>query len=404
MKGTTLTATLGAVAGTVVVVLPVFLVGGLGVFIREDLAFDEQRLGLAVASFFAVSALSSVIGGRLGGWLGAWRGLRVALLLNATLCFTLAMFARSWLGFTTLLALSGVANALGQPSANLAIANVVPVSRQGLGFGIKQTAPRVATLLSGVAVPVIGLTVGWRWGFVGAGGFATLVALLLPAGERPSAGRERFTRRGRRVSAGTESAYRPQMLMLVAAAFCGTAAATNLGIFLVETAVYRGIHPGTAGALLAIGSASGIVTRLLVGWAVDRTRITAFWVIATMMALGGVAYLLLSTADTFGTLLAATLLGFVFGWGWNGVMVYLVIQLNPRQPAEASGVAQTGIFSGSMVGPALFGYFATSFSFRTAWVVTAAFSLAAAMLILLTRSMSTSPTGVEERLEPQPPR
>src|SRR5829696_7279082 len=57
--------------------------------------------------------------------------------------------------------IAGLANAVSHTAANLSLAREVPASRQGLSFGIKQAAIPVATLLAGLAVPTIAVTLGW---------------------------------------------------------------------------------------------------------------------------------------------------------------------------------------------------------------------------------------------------
>ena len=59
-----------------------------------------------------------------------------------------------------------------------------PPSRLGLSFGIKQAAIPIATLLAGVAVPTVALTVGWRWAYLIGAGLALLALLIAPAGRR----------------------------------------------------------------------------------------------------------------------------------------------------------------------------------------------------------------------------
>ena len=73
----------------------------------------------------------------------------------------------------------GLANAVSHPAANLSLAREVPAGRQGLSFGIKQAAIPVATLLAGLAVPTIAVTLGWRWAFAGGAALALAVAFLV---------------------------------------------------------------------------------------------------------------------------------------------------------------------------------------------------------------------------------
>ena len=81
---------------------------------------------------------------------------------------------------------------LAQPAANLLLARAVPADRQGLAFGIKQSAIPAAAMLGGLAVPSIALTWGWRWAFAAGGAFALMSAVTVPrtvsASEAPKPG------------------------------------------------------------------------------------------------------------------------------------------------------------------------------------------------------------------------
>ncbi|GAB3948126.1 hypothetical protein GCM10027614_44600 [Micromonospora vulcania] len=158
----------GAVATTIAVVLPVFLLGGLAVQMGADLHFSPAGLGLAVAIYFGISALASVPSGRLVERYGPAVVARCAILLAAGSMLAVAALARSYPMLVGLLALSAAANALGQLASNATLARHVPARRQGLSFGVKQAAIPVSTLLAGAAVPTIALTAGWRWAFVAA--------------------------------------------------------------------------------------------------------------------------------------------------------------------------------------------------------------------------------------------
>jgi MFS family permease len=69
VRRTVLAAALSTVLGT----LPAFLVSGLAVLLRADLAFSETQLGAAVTVFFTTSALCSYPAGRVAERAGAYR-------------------------------------------------------------------------------------------------------------------------------------------------------------------------------------------------------------------------------------------------------------------------------------------------------------------------------------------
>ncbi|MST35344.1 MFS transporter, partial [Acidimicrobiaceae bacterium USS-CC1] len=80
------------------------------------------------------------------------------------------------LGF---LVAGGLANGAMQPAVNLLLARTVDDRRQGLAFGVKQAAIPTSTLLSGLAVPALALTVGWHVAYLVAAGLALLVGAML---------------------------------------------------------------------------------------------------------------------------------------------------------------------------------------------------------------------------------
>jgi MFS family permease len=191
-------ATVGALTTTIAVSIPVFLVGGLAVQVGEELDFSPAGLGLAVSAYFGASALASVPAGALVERYGSTRIARSGIALAAVSLIAVAAFARSLWTLVAILALGAAANAMGQLASNTSLSRHVPARRQGLTFGIKQAAIPVSTLLAGAAVPVVALTVGWRWAFVLAGLAAAAAIPLVP---RDSGHRRRSAESGQATSA-----------------------------------------------------------------------------------------------------------------------------------------------------------------------------------------------------------
>lgn len=111
--------------------LPAFLLGGLAIFVRADLAFSESGLGLATTVLFAASALSSAPAGWLAEQFGARRTTLVGATLSGLVLIGIAVLARSYPMLLLLLAVGGAANSCSQLGANLALARDVAVERQG---------------------------------------------------------------------------------------------------------------------------------------------------------------------------------------------------------------------------------------------------------------------------------
>ncbi len=367
-----------AVAVATAGVLPAFLTGGLAVQVRGELDFGAGALGLAVAAFFATSSLASAVMGNLVERLGSHRGMRLAAVGSAASLLGVAHFAESWEGLVTCLVLGGLANAVAQPATHLSLAQEVPSGRQGLSFGIKQAAIPTATLLAGLAVPAIAITLGWRWAFAGGAALALAVALCVPA----EAGGG--VRRPRQAS---EKDVRTASLVLLALGIgLGSTAATPLGAFIVESSVAAGLRVGTAGLLLALGSAFGIAVRIAFGHLADGMTGGRLRLVAAMLGFGVVGFVLLATGvDSL--LVLGTLLAFGAGWGWPGLFNFAVVLTNPRAPAAATGITQTGASGGAALGPLVFGLVAEASSYGVAWLVSGAIALAALVAILVGRRM-----------------
>jgi MFS family permease len=152
-------ASLGAVATS----LGIFLVGALAVQIRSGLDLSLSGLGLAVSVYYLAAAAAMPVG-RLTEILGGARTMRIAA-VGAVICLALvAAVARNLWALAIILAVSGALDAAMQPATNPFLVRRIATGRRGLAFGVKQAAVPLASLLGGLAVPALGLTIGWRWG------------------------------------------------------------------------------------------------------------------------------------------------------------------------------------------------------------------------------------------------
>ena len=125
---------------------------------------------MAFAVFFGSAAVASIVGGRLTQRLGAGVALRAGVSIAAVVNVSIALQARSLTSLCVLLAVAGLGNAISQPAANLLIADHLPTDRLGLAIGLKQSGMPFATLLGGLAVPVLAQTLGWESAYVAAAG------------------------------------------------------------------------------------------------------------------------------------------------------------------------------------------------------------------------------------------
>jgi cyanate permease len=235
-------------------------------------------------------------------------------------------------------------------------------------------------------VPAVALTIGWRWAYVIVTGLALVALFFTP---RQSATRTR--------GGGAEDRATGALTVIGVAAGLGAGPATALGTFLVASAADRGIDPGLAGLTLTMGSVVGLTLRLVNGWLADRRSGGHVAVVAGSLALGAGGLVLLAVPGG-AALVIGTVLAFGLGWSWPGLLQFAVVRLNPSAPAAATSIVQTGVYSGSFVGPIGFGYLATHAGFPTAWLVAAASMLLAGVLMTVGRRMLVAHRTAREAL------
>ena len=371
-------ASLGVVI-IAVTILPAFLTGALGNRLGEEIGIDLAGVGGIYGVVFGTSALVSAPTGRLVQRLGWRTGIRlaaagsgIALLGMATLP---SVWWARWWPIAVLSAVAGVAAAVSQAASNLAMVRAVPPGRFGLLFGLKHTAVPLAAMLGGLAVPSIALTIGWRQAYAAAALLALATLVAVPFGRGPQ---EQVGRAGARP--GRPTTPLSALILLAVAATLAHAGLDSLGAFLVPFAVSEGVAEGTAGLLLTVGSFVGLAARLSAGWAVDRRQRAGQTGIAALLFLGSAGFLVLALGGGW-LLTAGVVLAFAGGWGWAGLLTFVVVRANPDAAATATGIANTGKYVGAAGGPFLVGVLAEQASFTTAWVIACCLLFAAAVLV-----------------------
>lgn len=359
-------------------VLPVFLVGALAVQERASLSMGASGIGEAVAVFYAAAAATSAWGGRLSQRLGATCVMRISLALSLASMIEIAAGARSFPLLALGMVLGGVANGVGQPASNHFLSVSIRPGRQGIAFGAKQAAIPIATLLAGLSVPAVALSLGWRWAFTMAAALPAFGWALVPPCEINA------------VPAATTRHGAPKLALAALVALAvggglGSAAGNALGAFLVQSAVAAGFAPGQAGLLAALGSAAGLAGRLASGVAADRRSGGHLVMIASMLVVGAGGFAMLAMARSHSLGIAGTLIAFGAGWGWNGLFNLAVVKSHPKAAGAATGISQTGVLVGGAAGPMVFGLAADAFGYGPAWIATAVTALLAAVAMTTAR-------------------
>jgi MFS family permease len=362
--------------------LPLAFTSGLVVQIRADLDLGLDLYGLLAAGYFFATASTSRLLGPSVERLGAGRSIRLAA-FTTTVALVILGSATGPILLGAGLVVGGIANSFAHPAANRLLSKLVPPQQQGLAFGIKQASIPAATLVGGLAVPLVGLTIGWRWAF--ALGISATIAILVTPIAPAIAARPRLrdiapSFRPERQDPAARSLRRTLLPLAVGGAF-GAASSAPLKTFLVDAGVETGLHEATAGLLLATASAAGILARVLAGAAADRSvRVEPAQMITGMLIIGasGLVGLSIGTPLLF---VAGALVGYAAGWSWNGLLHFAAVSRGAAAPATATSTVQTGLSFGAGVGPLLLGIIVANFGYPAGWLSMAALMLTAAAII-----------------------
>lgn len=365
---------------TSVVGLPTLLLGGMSVLVQQELGFGQAQLGVAVAASFASGAVAAPAVGRLAERIGPRTTIRLGLAAAAVALLGIGLVASSYALLVPFVAVTGLAITMAQLGTNVLIARRVAPERRGLAFGLKQAAVPLASMLAGLALPVIGLTLGWRAAFVLAAAVLPFIALVIPeAAPLP-----------RPAGEPARDAPLRALLVLALGVALASAAGGSMPTFLVASTVDRGVPAGTAGLIHALASLVGIVFRVTGGWGGDRLGRGALVLVAALLVAGaaGFAGLAVATAPAWIAVFAG--LAFGGGWGWAGLLLLAVSRTNPDAPGRAMGIVQVGPMTGAVAGPLLFGTVADGAGFGAAWGFLCLFAVAGAAVILVAHRMLTA--------------
>ena len=329
---------------------PVFLLGAGYFRIGEDLGFSLTGLGGLTALYFLTASAVSPFMGRVVQRIGWRRAMRINAVGLSAVLVAIALFARSTPVLALLLFTAAVIYGFANPAANMSIAEFGDPRRRALVFGIKQSGIPTSTLLAGLAVPVLILSVGWRWAYVAAAGIGVVILLTIPRRD-DGLRRPESTHDPRRAVAPMPTG---RLATLAGGAALGILGAIALSTYLVAAAVEKGFSEQAAGLLLFGGSIAALTARIVLGGLADRHGWRGFSSLAILSLIGALAFATLPSLEG-AAFVALVLAAFATAWGWPGLMVYAVVNADPASAAASSAIPQAGIFVGSGIGPLVLG-------------------------------------------------
>lgn len=403
MAGSPGRAVASGLASQTAATLPLALLGSQAPEMQDHFGFGDAALGAVVAAYFLVAGVGAPRGGRMVDRFGSQLGLRATSAL-IVVSLLVGAAAQSFAVIVVGMLVGAVATAIATPASNVVLVAHVPPSRRGVAFGIKQSSVPLAATLAGLAVPLVALTIGWRWSFLFATVTAVIAAVLAPAdpadpddpsraagAARPALGRPDPAAGAASGGRDRGIVSRPLVLMALVAVFAAVAVST-LNPFLVRAGTEAGFSTGAAGVMLSVAAAGLVASRIAWGFAIDRADLDPAVVVAFMISVGVVGFVLLATGRPV-TFAVGALIAYGFGWAWPGVQFLAATRYWPDNPGEASGVVQLGAFTGATVGPLAFGVTVEAFDFSIGYLAAAVVAVVAATVAWLVARTSPARTG-----------
>ena len=305
-----------------------------------------------------------ILGGPILARLGPVRTWQAGALIGA------AGMALASLGGTLALAAASVMIGLGYgptpPAGSRILAATAPPRHRSLIFSVKQAGAPLGGMIAGLVLAPVAVAWGWPGALVLAVGIAVLSALVIQPSRasldverepgRPVGMRALFSRRN---VVGPFAALRLHPLLTPLTALA-CSLATVQGCFFAFAVTWltetHGMTLVEAGMVFAAMQAGGVLARVVLGWAADRTGNAAMNLIG--QGLGGAAvvavFVLLPPLGFLPTLAIGGLAGSLVA-SWNGIYQAEVARLSPPgRIAEATAGSSTLCFLGYLIPPAIF--------------------------------------------------
>ena len=327
----------------------------LAPFERASFHLSTVEVGALTALIYIGAVSASFPAGRLTDTLGATRTLALG---QGTIMVGLALaaVAPAQAVFLAAVVVAGLGYGAVNPSTNVIATSRISRRRRGMFMGAKQTGATAGGLLTGAMLPGVAGALGWRVALVIPilAGAVTLVASLGWSRRHPGGAANRPVLQDD-AEGRTEPQPAPAWPALYSFVMAGVqfSFVAYLAVYLVDHERYSST---VAGFGLAVLFGAACLSRVLWGLASDvwfSSRITTL----VLTSVGAGAGLALIALDVGGVPLwiGIALVG-VFGLGWNGVFLAMVVDAAPpRVMGSASGTALVFINGGVVVLPLVLG-------------------------------------------------
>ena len=362
--------------------LTALAVAPLAPLLLESLGLSRGQVGLFLPAVY----LGGVLMALPAGWFTDRLGVRLTFALGQLVVgsmITLAAWSPGFGALLALLVLGGFGFSVLNPATGRAVVEWFPPRERGIAMGVKQTGLTLGGLAGALLLPPIARAWSWRHALATAGLLSIASALLVTLfyRSRPSPATSTPTERARLSELG-EFLRRPPILVVFGSGLALSIAQSSLLAYL---ALYArdsfGVSAVRAAQFLAIAQVGGTVSRVLWGIVSDRSlggrRRPG---VVASAAIGAASYAALALGSLLPLWLAYPL-AFVAGagaFGWVGLYFALVAEIGgPRHAGLLTGAATACSWSGTLIGPPIFGLvLEATGGYAAPWLILAVVALA----------------------------
>lgn len=353
----------------------------------KELGVGAAFAGAATAAVYGGAAITAYFISARVRRIGSIRTCQLALL---TIGAGLALAACG--GLVTLI-LGALLLGLGYGPVTAASASLLtraaPAGSYGMVFSINRVSIPFGAAMAGALLPAMSGWIGWRGVLLCVSGASVLIAAYLQSArsiDHSDTGRP-ILMPTRNWSAPLLLLFRhPKRRVLTQASLAFLAAQSCLAAFTVAFLVGElSMSYLKAGAVLAVAQSAGVVARLVLGFASDRSRRGILFMgliglaIATATCLAAFA----RTAWADQTVIAVFILYGAGALGWNGTMLAELARTAALEDSgEIAGASSSVAFAGAVVGPAVFSLLLGVTGYRGSFLVLTAAVLLSSILLI----------------------
>ena len=338
--------------------------------LRQEFDLSRAGAGLLMTAAFLGVVAGSWPAGRLVDAIGVRRSMIAA---SIGLGGSLALTGRASGYVLVLLALFvvGVFYSPVTPATNAGVVSWALPGFRTRAMAIKQMGVTAGAAISAAVIPLLITRYGWRTATVVVGGAVALVGAASASRFRRPADARAANARGKLEDRGLVLTLGVATLLLLFVQHC---VSTHFILALQD----EGVGLVVAGGALSLLQLAATAARYGWAWLADRfLRGDAGLALFILCGCSAAVLTLMTVADgTRWPALAAVALGATTQAG-NGLIQAVLAGAGGRSPASSTGLGMSLGFSGTVIGPPLFGLVADVWSYRSSWIVLSLLALSA---------------------------